>query len=171
MGNFDGLLCASELFSWCFPAGICPTTSVYTASPKNSTSTPSLPSQVLSLSRFLFQVPWLGTEISRESNLNASSCFFYLKTPQQLKNNVWEDLKQFLRKVWHRAQGNSSWKQGKVRGNHLPAVNSVVLGSQGAPHYLFNRDHKSPEKHRQVIEANSKSRGEEWEGRERAVFD
>lgn len=171
MGNFDGLLCASELFLRCFPAGICPTTSVYAASPKNSTSTPSLPPQVLSLSRFLFQVPWLGTEISRESNLNASSCFFYLKTPKQLKNNVWGDLKQFLRKVWHRAQGNSSWEQGKVRGNHLPAVNSVVLGSQGAPHYLFNRDHKSPEKHRQVIEANSKSRGEEWEGRERAVFD
>lgn len=67
--------------------------------------------------------------------------------------------------------------QGVTKNLQL-IVNSVVVGSPGASLDHFNKDHKSPEKQRKVIEANpggekkkgSKSQGEEWEGRERTVF-
>lgn len=73
--------------------------------------------------------------------------------------------------------GVGTEKCQEVTKNLQLTVNSVAVESQGASRYHFNKDCKSPEKQRKVIEANpggkksSKSQGEEWEGRERAVFD
>ena len=59
--------------------------------------------------------------------------------------------------------GNSEMQE--ITKNLQLIVNSVAAGSQGASRYHFNKDHKSLEKHRKVIEANPGEKAVKAKGR------